>query len=328
MVRRTSRRSVSILLGCALPALAFGQAIQPTSVRRIGFLAGVAYTPSIAAFKAELHRLGYVEGQNLIIETHPASSGSASLAEDAAELARMDVELVVAGALPQALELRKANPAMPMVVATCPGMVNNGFAASLEHPGGIVTGIDELPPGVTAKRMRLLKTAAPDLSRIALLSTTPGHGGHETQLADAQQTAAELGVSVTAYRATSGSEVQTALAALLDDGMQGLLTFQGALSLIHRKLIIDFAVAHRLPGIYQATVFVESGGLMAWAPKLEEQNVLAAQYVDQILRGAKPGDLPVRYPPRYYLLVNTGAAGAIGLSLPPALLAQADYVLS
>ena len=258
MVKRTSRRSVSILLGCALPALAFGQAIQPTSVRRIGFLAGVAYTPSIAAFKAELHRLGYVEGQNLIIETHPASSGSASLAEDAAELARMDVELVVAGALPQALELRKANPAMPMVVATCPGMVNNGFAASLEHPGGIVTGIDELPPGVTAKRMRLLKTAAPDLSRIALLSTTPGHGGHETQLADAQQTAAELGVSITAYRATSGSEVHKPRSRRCwMTGCRDSLTFQGALSLIHRKLIIDFAVAHRLPGIYQATVFVK-----------------------------------------------------------------------
>jgi putative tryptophan/tyrosine transport system substrate-binding protein len=259
---RTSRRGVVALLGCLLPGMALAQGARPSRVRRIGFLSG-GYTASIAAFKAELRRLGYVEGDDLVIETRITPPGSPELVKHAAELARMDLELVVAGALPQALELRKANPAMPMVIATCPGLVSNGFAATLEHPGGIATGIDELPPGVTAKRMRLLKTAAPGLWRIALLSTTPGRGGYETQLADAQQTAAELGISVKPYRVTSLPELQAALASLRDDGMQGLLNFQGGLSLVNRELIVAFATAHRLPAIYQATAFVESGGLMA-----------------------------------------------------------------
>ena len=236
----------------------------------------------------------------------------------------MDLDLVVAGSLPPALEVRKAAPALAMVIATCPGIVSNGFAASLDHPGGHVTGIDELPPGVTAKRLKLLKIAAPHLSRIALLSTTPGRGGHEVQLADAQQTAADLGVSVKPYRAASLRELEVALTALVDDGMQGIVNFQGGLSVINRQLIVDFAAKHRLPAMYQATMFAEAGGLMAWAPDLEEQYRVAARYVDQILKGASPGDLPIRYPSGYFLTINATAAKALGMVFPPALLVQAD----
>ena len=238
----------------------------------------------------------------------------------------MDLELIVAVALLVALEVRKANPAMPMVIATCPGMISNGFATSLGHPGGNVTGIDELPPGVTAKRLTLLKTAAPHVSRIALLSTTPGRGGHEAQVADAEQAAAALGVSVKTYRVTSFSELEPALAAMVDDRMNGLVNFQGGLSVVNRKLIVDFAANHGLPAIYQATVFADAGGLLAWAPDFDEQLRMAARYVDQILKGAKSGDLPIQYPPRYYLTVNRAAAKNLGLALPPALLAQADRV--
>jgi len=223
--------------------------------------------------------------------------------------------------------VRKANPAMPMVIATCPGMISNGFATSLGHPGGNVTGIDELPPGVTAKRLTLLKTAAPCVSRIALLSTTPGRGGHEAQVADAERAAVALGVSVKTYRATSFSELEPALAAMVDDRMNGLVNFQGGLSVVNRKLIVDFAANHGLPAIYQATVFADAGGLLAWAPDFDEQLRMAARYVDQILKGAKPGNLPILYPPRYYLTVNTAAAKNLELALPPALLAQADWVL-
>src|SRR5437773_2095053 len=164
---------------------------------------------------------------------------------------------------------------------------------------GLLSG--ELPPGVTAKRLKLLKIAAPHVSRIALLSTTPGRGGHEVQLADAQQTAVDLGVSVKPYRAASLRELEVALTALVDDGMQGIANFQGGLSVINRQLIVDFAAKHRLPAMYQATMFAEAGGLMAWAPDLEEQYRVAARYVDQILKGASPGDLPIRYPSGYFL---------------------------
>jgi putative ABC transport system substrate-binding protein len=223
--------------------------------------------------------------------------------------------------------MRKANPAMPMVIATCPGMVSNGFAQSLERPGGIYTGMDELPPGVTAKRLQLLKAAAPKVSRIALLSTTPGRGGHETQLSDAMEAAKSLDVTVKPYRATSLQEIAAALQAIVADGMDGLMNFQGGLSLFNRQLIVDFAARNRLPAIYQASFFVESGGLMAWAPDQEEQYREAARYVDRILRGAKPGDLPVHHPARYFLIINQGAARGLELTLPPSLLAQADKLL-
>lgn len=316
------------LIGCVLLSQAgSAQRPGPDTLKRIGLLTGRG--SSLAnAFKEELQRLGYVDGKSIILETRVVSDNQPrDLATLAAELARMNLELIAVAALAGALEVRKNNPDMPMVIATCPGMVSNGFAASLEHPGGNVTGIEELPPGVTAKRLRLLKIAAPSVSKIGLLSTTPGRGGHETQLADAEQAAAELGVSVKPYRVKSLSDLEPALIALVDDGMNGLLSFQGALAVINRELIVEFANKHRLPAIYQATFFAEAGGLMTWAPDLEEQFRMAARYVDQILRGAKPGGLPIQYPPRYYLTLNADTARSIDLTFPPVLLAQADRIL-
>lgn len=323
--RRSFIRNLG-LLWCAFPLRAVAQGTRAPRLRRIGLLSG-AVPSLISAFDEEMRRLGYVEGEDFLVEKRISRPNSPDLATQAAELAGMDLELIVAAALPQALEVRKNNPAMPMVIATCPGMVSNGFARSLERPGGIYTGIDELPPGVTGKRLRLLKTAAPDVSRVALLSTTPGRGGHETQLADAERAARTLRLAVRPYRATSLGELEAALAAMRDDGMDGLLNFQGAVSLANRQRIVDFAADQGLPAIYQSAFFVEAGGLMSWAPNQEGQYRMAARYVDEIFRGAKPGDLPVRHPGRYYLSIHRGAAEAIGLALPPALLRRADRVL-
>lgn len=326
-----TRRSVVQDLGrltCALPLLtSCAHSARPSRTRRIGFLIGAGYEPMVAAFKNELRSLGRIEGENIVIEMRLSRPNSPDLPEQAAELAGMDLELIVAAALPSALAVRAVDPTMPMVVGTCPGMVSNGFAQSLEHPGGNVTGMDELPPGLTVKRLTLLKTAAPSVSRVALLSTTPGRGGHETQLADAEAGAPALGMRVKPYRATSLSEIENALAAIAADGMDGLVNFQGGLSLANRQLIVDFAARHRIPAIYQATLFAEAGGLMAWAPDLVEQFRVAARSVDQILRGANPGDLPIRHPARYYLTINAGAAKAMSLVLPQALLSMADRVL-
>jgi putative ABC transport system substrate-binding protein len=299
--------------------------VRSARVRRIGFIIGDA--PSlIDPFRDALRALGHVEGQNLFLDLKVASGSDT--AKHAADLAKGDLELVVAAALPFALEIRRANPAMPMVIVTCPGMISNGFAKSLEHPGGNVTGMDELPPGVTAKRLTLLKSVAPSVSRVALLSTTPGQGGHETQAGDAEQAAPSLKISVKVYRAASLRELESALASIASDGMNGLANFQGGLSLANRQMIVDFAARHRLPAVYQATLFAEAGGLMAWAPDLEEQFRIAAGYVDQILKGVSPGDLPIRQPARYFWTVNQTAARGLGLPLSPSLLAQADRVVS
>jgi putative ABC transport system substrate-binding protein len=275
---------------------------------------------------AELRAQDFVDGENVIIEKRlqrDLSGGPAA----AKELAALPLAFIVASALPYALMVRSANPGMPMVITTCPGMISNGFARSLEHPGGIYTGIDELPPGVTTKRMTLLKAAVPAAMRIALLSTTPGVGGHETQLGDAQSAAKSLGVTVSSYRATTPDELKRALEAIVADRMDAMLNFQGGLSVYRRQFIVDFVNAHRLPAIYQATMFAEAGGLISWSPDQVEQQRMSARLAARILKGAKPGDLPVTYPTGYCLTVNADAARKTGLTLPPGLVAQAERVI-
>lgn len=313
-------------LGGALAATSSTSHAQPTRARRIGAVIGDDPEGGFAAFKATLRELGHIEGENLQIEVRD-SLRAAPGTNPAADLVRMDLDLVLIHSLPSALAARAANPAMPLVIVTTPGFVSNGFAKMIEHPGGNITGIDELPPTVTATRLELLKTAAPSVSRVALLSTTPGTGGHETQLADAQTAATKLGVTVESFRATTVTELDAALAAIAAKGMNGLLNFQGGLSYVNRQRIVDFAAKHRIPAIYQATVFAAAGGLMTWAPDLVDQFRIVAGYVNQILRGAKPGDLPVRYPSRYYLTLNKVAAANLGLEFPAALLAKADRIL-
>ena len=323
--RRTFVAALGVL-GSAIPAAAFRTHSQNSRVPRIGIAIGDDSEGGVAAFRTTLRERGLVEGRDIVIEAR-TSQGAPPGTNVAADLARMNLALVVVHSLPLALAARAANPAMTMVVVTTPGMVSNGFAASMERPGGNVTGIDELPPGVTGRRLELLKSAAPAVTRVALLSTTPGSGGHEQQFADAQEAGARLGVAVKAYRAASVAELEQALAAIAAEHMHGLLNFQGGLSYVNRQLIVDFAAKHRIPAIYQATAFAAAGGLMAWAPNLVEQWRMAAGYVDQILKGARAGDLPVRHPPRYFLTVNNTAARNLGLVLPPSLLSAADRLL-
>lgn len=325
MNRRSFVTQVAAASGLAMvfgPAMTHG---QRSRVRHIGLVVGDDPEGGVTAFKEALRQLGFVQGENLAIEERSSLRSGLNVA---AEIARSDVELVVAQSLPSALAVRAANPAMRLVIVTTPGLISNGFAKTLERPGGNATGIDELPPGVTGRRLELLKTAAPGTSRVALLSTTPGQGGHEAQLADAEKAAVALGVSVKPYRATRIAELDPALAAIASDGMNGLLNFQGGLSYVNRQKIVDFAASRRLPAIYQATVFATAGGLMTWAPDLVDQFRTAAGYVAQILRGANPGDLPIKYPSRYYLTLNNGAAAKLDLTFPQVLVTQAHRVLS
>jgi putative ABC transport system substrate-binding protein len=182
-------------------------------------------------------------------------------------------------------------------------------------------------PGLTAKRLNLLKTIAPQVSRVAVLSTTPGQGGHETQVAEAEKAAPSLRLSVNPYRAKSLTELNAAMEVILADLMDGLASFQGGLSLANRQIIVDFAAKNRLPAVYQSAFFVEAGGLMAWAPNQEEQFREAARFVNKILKIAKPGNLPIRHPKRYDLNINKSAAQKLKLGLPRSLVAKANKIL-
>lgn len=331
MSNSTSRREFlkqASLLSFAPSILLRNDILKTRAIPAIGFLLGAGYSEMDASFTDELKKLGFTEGQNITIERRFAKPNSSDGATMAAELAQMNLSLIVVAALPFALEVRKNNPKMPMVITTCPGMVSNGFAESLEHPGGIYTGMDELPTGVTTRRVQLLKETAPNVTRIALLSTTPGTGGHETQLSEAEKIAATLAIEVKPYRASSLQQLEKALKDLINDGMNGLLSFQGGLSLANRKLIVDHAEQNKIPAIYQATLFTEVGGLMSWAPDLLQQYREAAHYVSKILKGARPGDLPAKHPEKYYLTLNASAAKKIELTFPGNILTQASRVLS
>lgn len=321
-----SRRAFTALAVASGTSLTFGCMHRPQArVARIGFLIGEGFPTLVAAFRSELRRIGYVEGQNLVLEER-ISRASSDAPRQVRELAAMSLDVIVVASLWFALELKGLGTSTPVVVATTPGFVANGLARSLQRPGGNFTGIDELTPNLTARRLRLLTTAAPYVRKVALLSTTPGSVSHAIQLADAESEASKLGVVVRAFRASSRSELEQALAAIAAERMEGLVNFQGGLSLSNRDLIVDFARRSRLPAVYQSKLFVESGGLMALSPNQEEQFRTAARYADQVVRGAKPGDLPIQYPGRYYLSVNLGAATAIGLNLPQKLLRKADFV--
>jgi putative tryptophan/tyrosine transport system substrate-binding protein len=300
----------------------------PARAPRIGFIIGEGYPDLVAAFESELSRLGYADGRNIHVERRISRTNTSDAVGQCAELAHMNLDLVLATALPFAMLIRAANPHMPMVVMTGPGLVSNGFAQTMEHPGGVVTGMDELPSGVTGRRLHLLKEAAPHIRRVALLSTTPGAGGHETQLADAQRTARQVAVEVTPYRSANPSQLRESLQGMLHDGMDALLTFQGGLALSNRQLIVDFAAEHRLPAVYQSVLFPEAGGLMSWAPDQNEQMRRAVRTVDRILQGARPGDLPITHPAKYFLTINLSAAKRIGLSLPAHLLQRADRTIA
>ena len=217
--------------------------------------------------------------------------------------------------------------AFPVAFRTSPGMVSNRFAKSLEHAGGNVTGMEQLPPGVTAKRLTLLKTVAPSISRVALLSTTPGNGGHETQAADAEQAAASLRISVKVYRATSLPELETALASIASDDIERTREFPGRP--VNREPSDDrrFRRAASHPsGVSGDDTYGTRRS--SWAPDLVEQQRIVTSYVDKILKGAKPGDLPIRYPPGYAWTSNLVAAKGLELALSPSVLAQADRVIS
>jgi putative tryptophan/tyrosine transport system substrate-binding protein len=214
---RISRRRLleTGLMSLALPLLpACAHRPEPVRFPRIGFLIGSTFPTMVAAFHDELRRLGYRNGENIVVETRLSRPNSTDLQDHLAEFARLDLDLIVGAALPQALAIRQVMPTIPMVVGTAPGLVSNGFARSLERPGGHVTGMDELPPGLTGRRLRLLKEAAPAVSRVGLLSTTPGRGGHEVQLADAERAAGDLAITVKPYRAANLAELETALRAM------------------------------------------------------------------------------------------------------------------
>jgi ABC-type uncharacterized transport system substrate-binding protein len=320
-----------------LVTLAFGllvvpfvvEAQPPAQVPRIGLLS--LFSPALGESKAESFRqglrdVGYMEGQHIVIESRWAEGHRERLAELAAALVRMQVAVIVTESTAAALAAKQATHRIPIVMATGSDPVAVGLVASLARPGGNVTGLTFQAPGLSGKRLELLKEAAPQTTLAAVLwnATNPVHAGI---LGETEAAARALGLQVHAVAVHSPAELDRAFEAIASTRPSALITFGDGMFTDNIRRLVAFAAQSQLPAIFPDREFAEAGGLMTYGPTLAANFRRAAYYVDRILKGAKPADLPVEQSMQFELVINLKTAEALGLTIPPSLLFQADEVL-
>ena len=314
----------TVLFALCLPA----DAQQAKKVPRIGFLGGVAVsgTARTEAFRQGLRELGYVEEKNIVIEWRYAERKADRERAFAAELVRLKVAVIVTVGSTATRAAKEATATIPIVMAQDPDPVGNGFVASLARPGGNITGLSNLGPELSGKRLELLKEVVPRLTRVAVFgtSTFPGNAQilRETELA-----AGALRVQLQYLDVLDPKDIETAFRGASKGRAEAVLVLAGPVFTSQRKQLADLAVKSRLPAIYYATEFVEDGGPMTYGANRSDLARRAATYVDKILKGAKPADLPVEQPIKFEFIVNPKAAKQIGLTIPPNVLARADRVI-
>jgi putative ABC transport system substrate-binding protein len=307
------------------------EAQQATKVPRIGYLTvdRAASPHLIEAFRQGLRDLGYVEGRNVEIEYRDAEGRPERLPGLAAELVALKVDVILAGSTPQALAAKQATRTLPIVFASAPDPVTSGLVTSLARPGGNVTGLSNIAPELVGKRLELLKQAVPGVSRVAVLWQPGGSGEHtgKDMLKEAEVAGRALGVRLQFVEARGPADFDRAFSDMTRAHASALTSLGGSMFFNERRRLVDLAAKNRLPAVYPQREFVDAGGLMAYGPDLADKFRRAATYVDRILKGARPADLPVEQPTKFELVINLKAAKALGLTIPPSLLARADHVV-
>jgi putative ABC transport system substrate-binding protein len=321
---------LSILIAVTLLTVGvIAEAQQPAKVPRIGYLIGGSLS-SISnrteAFRQGLRELGYVEGKNIVIEWRSAEGKLDRLPALAAELVRLKVDVIVSSAASQTPVAKEATKTIPIVMAQDNDPVETGVVASLARPGGNITGLAALTPELSGKRLELLKEVVPKLSRVAVLgtSTIPGY---TLSLKETERAAGAFGVKLQYIDVLDPRDIENAFRAASSGRAEAVLALGGPVLLTLRTQVADLAVKNRLPVIYPRPEFVEAGGLMTYGVDIADLHRRAAKYVDKILKGAKPADLPVEQPTKFELIINLKAAKQIGLTIPPNVLARADKVI-
>jgi putative tryptophan/tyrosine transport system substrate-binding protein len=327
------RKFLATLGGAAAWPLA-ARAQQAAKVRRIGYLAtGSLESPearaTVDAFRQGLRERGYVEGQTILIEYRWADGRIERFPRLADELASLKLDLIVAQNTPAARALQQATATTPIVVGVMGDPVEDGLVASLARPGGNVTGLTFLGPELVAKRLGLLKQALPNASRVAAL-WHPGAFGDRTTRDMLQATEAAArgqAIELQLLEVRGADEFDRAFAAMVGNRADALLVFPSTLLFTERKRIVDLATRHRLPSIAQAREFAELGGLLAYGANLADLHRRSSTYVDKILKGANPGDLPVEQPTKFELVINLKTAKALGLTISDSFVLLADEVI-
>jgi putative ABC transport system substrate-binding protein len=326
---------LSILFVVVLLAVAvIAEAQPPGKVPRIGYLVtGSLESPEtrvlLDAFRQGLSERGYVEGQNIVIEYRAADGKIERLPGRATELARLNIDLIVAGNTPAARAAQQATTRIPIVAPVMGDPVGDGLVASLARPGGNITGLTFLGPELVPKRVELLKEALPRVSRVAAL-WHPGAFGERTtrdMLKETETAARTLGMQLQLVGVRGPDELDRAFSTMTRERAEALIIFPSPMLFNERRRIVDLAAKHRLPSMSGAREFVELGGLIAYGASINDLIRRGANHVDKILKGAKPADLPVEQPTKFELIINLKAAKQIGLTIPPNLLARADKVI-
>ena len=321
----------------ALLALALGPATAPRAaeaqpagkVFRVGFLGNSTATLEanlVGPFRAGLRDLGYVEGQNVRIEYRWAEGKYERFPALIAELAALKIDVLVTAGTPAALAVKKAATTFPLVMVAVGDPVATGLVADLGRPGGNMTGLSSIAPDLEGKRLELLREVTPRLSQVAVL-WNPANSFHVGSLKETRAAAQVLGIKVLALAVRTAEQFADAFAAIERERPAGLVVLADRLFLHHRARIADFTLHHRLPGVYTHREMVDAGGLMSFGPNYADLHRRAATYVDRILKGARPADLPVEQPSTFELIVNLKTARALGLTIPPAVLVRAAQVI-
>jgi len=302
---------------------------QPRStVPRIGILtpAAGASTPLWEAFRQGLRDLGYVEGTNIALEYRFAAGQNERLPALAAELVHLRVDMIVTNSGAAAQAARDATETIPIVMATGGDPVRLGVVVSLARPGGNITGLSLMVPELDGKRLDLLKEALPHVSRVAVLWNASNPTSPD-QLRQIEAAARVLGLQLHSLAIRHPDELDSVFAAMTREGAEALITLGDAVLWNHRTRVVALAAQHHLPAVFDAREFADVGGLMAYGPHVPDSYRRAAVYVDKILKGAQPADLPVERPVKFELVINLKTAKALGVTIPPALLFQADKVI-
>ena len=324
------------VIGLALGALLFALCVsahaqQTGKVPRIGFLDGSTAFGSavlLEAFRQELSKLGWTEGKNIAIEYRFGEQKSERLPELAAELVRLKVDLIVVAATPPALAAKKATTTIPIVMANAGDPVAAGLVASLARPGGNVTGLSGLSTQLNTKRLEILKDAVPKLDRVGLLRPTGDSIANELQLKELVAAAVALKLKLEEIGTPFDAKgLESAFQTAKQKHVGAIMTTTARPYFAERKRIVELAVKHRLPAIYFQKEFVDEGGLMSYGADFDDLFRLAAVYVDKILKGVKPADLPVQQATKFEFVINLKAAKQIGLTLSPEFLARANVVI-
>ncbi len=317
------------IIGLTFAVCGMAPAQQPTKIPRIGYLTVASLASNVArveAFRQGLRELGYVEGKNIVIEWRSAEGKFERQSELAAQLARLKVDVIVSSGPTMTRAAREATATITIVMAQDTDPVGNGFIASLARPGGNITGLSVLSPEISGKQLELLKEIVPKLPRVAVLGNSNEPANPKT-LKEIELAAGSFGVQLQPLDVLAPEDIAPAFRAAAKAHADALIVLASAIVTDHRTEIANLALKSRLPAIYSSSIWVNDGGLMSYGASLIDLSRRAATYVDKILKGAKPADLPVEQPTKFEFIVNLKAAKQIGLTIPPNVLARADRII-